>query len=96
MHEVLEYYKANLEYYKAHPLEKIIRYSIGGLEDDSTLEEIRDVLDDLVELAIKQDPVSQELLRQIAARELKAKFKLPQASKLIEAAFKNVGEPDGE
>ena len=89
MHELLEYYKA-------HPLEKIISYSIGGLEDDSTLEDIRDALDDLVELAMKQDPVSQELLRQIAARELKAKFKLPQASKLIEAAFKNVGEKDGE
>ncbi len=89
MHEVLEYFKT-------HPLEKIIRYSIGGLEDDSTLDDIRDVLDDLVELAIKQDPVSQELLRQIAARELKAKFKLPQASKLIEVAFKNVGETDGE
>ncbi len=89
MHEVLEYYKA-------HPLEKIIRYSIGGLEGDSTLEDIRDALDDLVELAMQQDPVSQELLKQIAARELKAKFKLPQASKLIEVAFKNVGETDGE
>ena len=88
MHEVLEYYEA-------HPLEKIIRFSIGGLEGDSTLEDIRDALDDLVELTMKQDPVSQELLRQIAARELKAKFKLPQASKLIEAAFKNVGETDG-
>ncbi len=89
MHEVLEYYKA-------HPLEKIIRYSIGGLEEgDSTLEDIRDALDDLVELAMNQDPVSQELLRQIAARELKAKFKLPQASKLIQVAFKNVGETDG-
>ena len=77
-----------LEYYKAHPLEAIIRSSIGGLEDDSTLEDIRDALDDLVELAMKQDPVSQELLRQIAARELKAKFKLPQASKLVDAAFK--------
>ena len=66
-----------LEYYKAHPLEKIIRSSIGGLEEgDSTLEDIRDALDDLVELAMNQDPVSQELLRQIAARELKAKFKL--------------------
>ncbi len=86
-----------LEYYKAHPLEKIIRNSIGGLEEgDSTLEDIRDALDDLVELAMNQDPVSQELLRQIAARELKAKFKLRQASKLIEAAFKNVGETDGE
>jgi len=77
-----------LEYYKAHPLEAIIRSSIGGLEGDSTLEDIRDALDELVELAIKQDPVSQELLRQIAARELKAKFKLPQASKLVDAAFK--------
>ncbi len=83
------------EYYKAHPLEAVIESSIGGLEDDSTLEDIRQALDDLVELVVKHDPVSQELLRQIAARELKAKFKLPQASKLIEAAFKNVGETDG-
>ncbi len=83
-----------LEYHKAHPLEAIISYSIGGLEADSTLEDIRDALDDLVELAMKQDPVSQELLRQIAARELKAKFKLPQASKLVNAAFKTAKTDD--
>ncbi len=87
MHEVLEYLKT-------HPLEKIIRYSIGGLEDDSTLEDIRDALDDLVELAMNQDPVSQELLRQIAARELKAKFRLPAPEKLLDIAFKMAKKND--
>ncbi len=88
MHEVLEYFKA-------HPLEKIIRSSIGGLEEgDSTLEDIRDALDDLVELAMNQDPVSQELLRQIAARELKEEFRLPAAEKLLNMAFKAANTND--
>ena len=82
------------EYYKAHPLEAIIESSIGGLEDDSTLEEIRDALNDLVELAIKQDPVSQELLRQIAARELKEEFRLPAPEKLLDMVFKTAKTND--
>ena len=76
------------DYYNKHPLELIIRTTIGGLcYETSTLEDIRDAVTDLAEEALGLDRVSRELLRQIAARELQNEFKLPEPLTLLDAAF---------
>ena len=68
-------------------LEVMINGSIGELQSNATLNEIRDAVLYLSDLAYGEDPLSRELLRQTAIRELKERFNLPSPEKLLETAF---------
>ena len=76
-----------LDYLQEHPLEAKIFWSFLRINYRSSLEEVRQAVLDFAEVAKKEDPLSQEILKQAAIKEMK-ELGFPQPSKLLDAAFK--------
>jgi len=71
------------------------KYALGAilshhfeLHEESTPEEIRDALKLFAALAVHQDPLSQAVLKQFAARKLRERLGFESPEALVDTAFK--------
>jgi len=70
-----------------YPLRCILS-DFSGFHEDSRPEEIRDALKLFAALAVHQDPLSQEVLKQLAARRLTEQLGFESPEALLNTAFK--------
>ena len=85
-----------LDAVKKYPLWATIEFTVDRLNEHSTLDEIRDAVLDLAGISNKEDPLTQEVIRQGAIRVLKQRVKFHSPQRLLDLAFKEAAGATNE